>query len=310
MDDMRPDTAGPATPADRRRRRRKNVLVFALFLLCVLSGLAATVLSVNNGRNYVRLVRQLELESYLLPPPPAPRLRIDRQKQLAPAGRYPPWLLAARLERAAGFAAAPTGNAEDHCQSLKSERPAEITFTPTGNEWECMVFVEFGSAEERASLFVQARGTVPDLLRTFRIKLSLTDPTQIAAITQTAMETVDRFGLGLSPESRAYLAEKIAGRAGFSATLENYRVNFAHEFSDERRFNLLFLPRPQTIGCEASAGIPEGHRRAATLPLPIGCLDLRSAIRHEVSVTPDPASPGPDRPPIPTSRPEPGSSGG
>jgi hypothetical protein len=310
MDEMRPDTAGPATPADRRRRRRKNALVFALFLLCVLSGLTATVLSVNNGRNYVRLVRQFKLERYLLPPPPAPRLRIDRQKHLAPAGRYPPWLLAAMLERAAGFAAAPPGDAEDHCLSLKSERPAEVTFTPTGQDWECLAFQEFGAAEERASIFLQARGTVPDLLRTFRIKLSLTDSSQVGTMTQSAIAAVDRFGLALSPESRQYLGDKIAAQVSFSSTLENYRAVFAHEFTDERRFNLLLVPRAQTIGCEGSAGMPEGHRRAVTLPLPIGCLDIQSAVRQAVSPTPDPASPGPDHPPVPTARPEPGSSGG
>src|SRR4051812_35790907 len=99
---MRPgETAGPDTPADHRRRRQRSVLVFGFFLVAVLSALTATILFVNNGRNYRRLARQWGLEHYLLPAPPAPKLRMDHQRHLSPASSYPPWLLTHNLERSA-----------------------------------------------------------------------------------------------------------------------------------------------------------------------------------------------------------------
>ncbi|RWX75767.1 hypothetical protein EPK99_18970 [Neorhizobium lilium] len=283
-------------------------MVFVLILIGVLGALATTVLSVNNGRNYKRVVHQFGLERYLLPPPPAPKLRIGRQKHLSPVGRYPSWLLKAGLERNARFENAPSTDAEERCKSLKTQTTTELTFTPNGRDWECLALEPFGSADDHASIFVQARGTDSDL-RTFRMKLSLTDPTQLAAVTQAAMDMLDHFSLALSPESRQYLADKLARQVKFSSALENYQASFSREFLDDRRFNLLLLPRPQTVNCDA-ADLPTGKARASTFRMTIGCLDFQSKVRAEPDLEPDPASPGPDHPPIPSARPEPGSSGG
>lgn len=251
------------------------MLVFELFLLVVLSTLAITVLSVNNGRNYKRLVRQLGLQDYLLAAPPAPQLRINKQKHLSPAGLYPRRLLSPQIERIDGFERSLSREAEDRCHNLKTRQVAEVTFTPNGDDWECLAFAEFGSAAERASLFIQARGTEPDLLRSFRIKLSLTDESQSAALLNAALDATDRFGLALSPESRAYIKSKLSARTAFTSLLENYKASLSAEFTDDRRFNLLLLPRPQTADCSALASA-NGRVWARTYHLQIGCLDLQS----------------------------------
>ncbi len=321
MNDMRPgEEAGAATPAERRRRRRKNALIFSGFLLVVLTVLATTVLSVNDGRNYKRLVRQVGLEAYLLPQPAPPKLRIDRQRQLRPSASYPPWLMKARLERPAHFAAAPSEDVEERCQGLRTAATTELIFTPSGKDWECVSFEEFGSGDERASVFMQAKGSGPDGLRSFRLKLSPTDPAQATEVIQAALGIIDGFGLSLSPESRQFIADRISTGAKFFALLENYKATFAREFLDNRRFNLVLVPRADTATCDTSAS--GGTReRAITYHSTIGCLDFQSRLRSANAPAPenretapdvtfDPALPDPEHPPVPPSQPAPGSSGG
>ncbi len=309
MDETRPaDDAGAATPADRRRVRRKNLLVFSLFLLVVLSALLSTVLFVNNGRNYKRLVRQYGLEHYLLPPPETPKLRIDRLKRLSPSGRYPVRLLLPGVQPVGRFEAAPTADAEERCEALRTPATTELTYTPNGRDWECLAFEEFGTGSDRASLFLQSKGSEADTIRTFRLKLSFTDASQSTAVIEAAMASIDHFDLSLTPQSRAYIAEKLGTQEKFSSLLENYKASLTREYLDGRRFNLLLLPRTQSVSCETT--LPPAKARAITYALTIACLDVRSRIRTEASVTPDPTLPGPDHPPVPSLRPEPDSSGG
>jgi hypothetical protein len=273
---MRPgEKAGLSTPADLRRRRRKNIFIFGLFLAAMLISLAATVLAVNNGRNYRRLVRQFGLEHYLLPAVPPPRLRVDRQRQIPPQGLYPPRLLQPGLERVAAFQRAPDGSPSESCDNLNVSGKGEADFTTTRGDWECLFYREFGSAPELASLFIQARGSDADNLRTFRIKLSLTDTVQNAAVIKAAVEAVDLFGLSLSAESRAYLSERLTARREFTSVVENYRMTFNREMTDDRRFNLLILPRPPTISCDSSAPAAGAKVHAHTYGLSVGCLALR-----------------------------------
>ncbi|TDK36987.1 hypothetical protein E2F50_08775 [Rhizobium deserti] len=273
---MRPgERAGLLTPADLRRRRRKNVFIFGLVLATVLISLVATVLAVNNGRNYRRLVRQAGLEHYLLPAAPPPRLRVDRQRQIPPRGLYPSRLLQPRLERGATFLAAPDSSPSESCDNLDASGKEEASFKSVQGDWECLFYREFGSAPEPASLFIQARGSEADNLRTFRIKLSLTDSSQDRAVVKAAMESVNLFGLALSPESRAYLSERLPARREFNSVVENYRMTFSREMTDERRFNLLILPRPMTAGCDSTATAAGAGAHAQTYHLSVGCLALR-----------------------------------
>lgn len=269
------DKADILTPADRRRRQRTGTLVFGLSLAVVLAGLATTVLAVNNGRNYQRLVRQFGLEDYLLPSaPPPPSLRVGRQARQRP-GHYPAWLLRAGLERNAVFEKDASLSAEERCDRLKSENGIEPTFTTTDNGWECLFFEEFGSAAEPASFFVHARGTEPDAVRIFRIKLSLLDSLEEHSVLNGAIAALQRFGLPMTPETRAYLAEKISARADFTSIVENYRMSFSREMMDERRYNLLILPYPQAIACGELPSTPPDRDGTPTYRMPVGCLALR-----------------------------------
>ncbi|MBW6420404.1 hypothetical protein KX729_03045 [Rhizobium sp. XQZ8] len=268
------DEAEGLTPADLRRRRRSGVLVFSLFLMVVLAGLAATVLAVNDGRNYRRLVQRLGLEHYFLAPP-TQNIRVGRLKISPPSEHYPPWLIKAGLERAATFEAPETRTAEERCASLKTEKATEATFTPAGNDWECLFFQEFGSASEKASLFVQARGALPDTIRNFRIKLSLVDSTSDQAVIDEATAAIERFGLPMTPETRSYIKEMISTRREFTSIVETYRMTFSKEITDERRYNLLILPRPQTIKCGDAPETQPDSTATSVYRMPVGCLALR-----------------------------------
>ncbi|EUB94940.1 hypothetical protein PMI07_002718 [Rhizobium sp. CF080] len=267
------------TPADRRRRQRSAVLVFGLFLAVVLAVLATTVLAVNNGSNYKRLVRQFALEQYLLPAPPAPPLRIGRQRALPPVEHYPPWLLNAGLERMAVFEKTSALSAEERCELLRDDRGTAPTFTRSGNDWECLFFETFGNAApEPAALFIQARGVEPDIVNSFRIKVSLTDLTMELAVLSEAIGATERFGLPMTPETRSYLIEKLAGRTEFSSIVENYRMTFSREITDARRYNLLILPRRQTASCGEHPSPPPDRWTTPIYHMPVGCLALRNAI--------------------------------
>jgi hypothetical protein len=277
MDYMRPgEKAGLATPADHRRRRRKSIIVFVLFLIAVVGVLAATVLSVNDGRNYERLVRQYGLQKYFPLATTPKTIRIDRRRQLPLKGIYPPWLLRQNLELAATFQRPAPSTAEERCFKLKTDSSKDAGFSSSGNDWECILEEEFGSASERASLFIQARGALPDTLRTFRMKLSLIDPAQERAMLRATVDAIDRFGLMLTPESRAYLAERLAARVEFTSALENYRMTFSREMTDDRRFNLLILPRPATSNCGTAPSTLPDRFGAPRYVMSIACLPLRS----------------------------------
>ncbi|TWF56656.1 DUF6030 family protein [Neorhizobium alkalisoli] len=266
-----------ATPADRRRRRSGGFLVFWLLLVAVLGGLAATVLAVNDGRNYLRLVHQFHLEQYLLPAAPAPDLKINRQRQLSPAIRYPAslypgWLLRASLERATTLRAASGPAMEDRCRQLGGESGPVAEYKARGHEWECNYLRPFGDAPEAASLFVQAKGIVAGELHTFRIKTSFTDPAQDDEVLASAISAIDQFELRLSPESRAYLEDKLRNRVSFKSTLENFRAVFGPEMLDQRRFNLVLVARPATSECRS---VPETALTSITA-VSIACLPLQS----------------------------------
>lgn len=271
------------TPADRRRRQRTGALVFGLSLAIVLGGLATTVLAVNDGRNYRRLVRQFGLEDYLLAVAPPPNLRVSRQNEQNPGRHYPPWLLRASVERNAAFEKAAPLSAEERCGQLRSGKGAEPTFSSTNGDWECLFFEEFGTAAEPASFFVQAKGAEPDVVRIFRLKLNLLDPPVEGSVLDEAIAALQRFGLPMTPETRTYLAEKISARADFTSIVENYRMTFGREMMDERRYNLLILPYPQTIACGEPPSIPPDRDSTSIYRMPVGCLALRTPTQPQSS---------------------------
>ena len=260
------------TPADLRRRQRSGAWVFGLFLVLVLAGLLTTVLAVNDGRNYHRLVSRLGLEDYLLPAIAPKNIRIDRLKQGPVAERYPPWLLAARLERQAKFEKDEPASAEDRCKRLKQDDGPGPQFTNLRTGWECTFFQEFTSAApEHASIFFQAKGPDADTTTSLRVKLNLTDESVEPAVIEAAASAVRRFGLPMTPESRTYIDEMLAARRPFSSGIDDYRMSFGPEGMDPRRYNLVILPRPQQPKCGEQPTDPDESQQYRT---PIACRPL------------------------------------
>jgi hypothetical protein len=265
------------TPADLRRRQGSAIRIVVLFIMVVLAGLAAVVLSVNDARNYRRLIQALGLDQYTLFSLRPANVRIDKQRPLAPAERYPPWLLKATLERQAVFERFDPLPAEERCRRLGEATGAEPEFTNSDKDWECILFKEFGASPSPASFFIQARGQQPDQVRSFRIKLNLTDPQVEPQMLTEAAIALGEFGLPMTPETRTYVVDMLATHREFSSIVENYRMKFAPEMMDPNRYNLLLLPRPQTSECGAEPA-PE-HTGGVLHELSIACLPLRNPVR-------------------------------
>lgn len=263
-----------STPAEQRRRRGGRLFVLAVFLLVVFSGLAATVLFVNEGRNYKRLVRQFGLQTYLLPPPPAPAVRIGRQRRLAASSKQLPRLVRPLAHDTSRLIPPVTTSTEERCQALAGIGGEPPNFLAGANVWECTFFLPLGPGEDPASLFIQAKGVGEDDLRTFRIKLSFTDERHDGALLQTALTTLDGYGLSLTPQSRSYLEARLSARKAFKSDLENYRATFVPEMMDQRRFNLLLVAHPVTTACPVPTPEPARASQRAIVSTRIGCLTL------------------------------------
>lgn len=268
--------ADMATPLMHLRRRKRTAMIFlACLSLCVMT-LGAIILSVNDGRNYRRLMIHLGLTDYLasptIEPPPAPQ-RYRR------TGRLPssltrvidlPIIEPAILLRQNQL------TSEERCAQLAVDGQTQPAYRSSDDEWECIFQRDFGSVPEPSVLFVQVKGeTAGDRMRSFRMKLSLLDPSADALMRDATFQIIDRFSLGLSLESRSYLTGMISERREFSSLVENYRIRFERERGDEQRFNLLLIPRMLTENCDSSHPDGRGRPMQSTILLqPIGCLPL------------------------------------
>jgi hypothetical protein len=264
------------TPAAKRQRRRRGALVFAILLFVVLGALAAVVLTVNDGRNWHRIVKQFGLERYFAAVTPTPPLKIHPQKQVSPSALYPARLLNRRLERSDLFRAQAHLPPAEACDRLKTATGSAPTFTETKGDWECLLSQPFGSAADPASIFVQVKGNASDGLRSFRVKLSQTDPSEERNVLQHALDAIDRFDLDLTPETRGYIAMKMAAKSSFKSFSANYSLSFQREITDGRRFNLIILPRLQTDDCASPPATLPFYPENASVAVPIGCLPLQA----------------------------------
>lgn len=270
------DKAEILTPMMRLRRRRRATTLFITLLAVGLVSLVGIVLAVNDGRNYHRLVIWLGMDDYLARPITAPPPRPLRSHRSALIVDMPKRLTQASVEDNDRFEITPRLSAYERCARMASEGDKQPpTFQANDNEWECLYSKELGSGPSPSVLFIQIKGTSSDAFRTFRLKLSLLDPSQNAATIQLALQAVDRFGLEMMPESRRYLRDRINEGRSFASALANYRIVLEREREDDRRYNILILPLPATAAC-GSAAFPSGGAalNSQITPTPIGCLQI------------------------------------
>lgn len=270
------DKAEALTPLMRLRRKRRAFRIFGALLILVIIVLVGTVLAVNQGRNYNRLVHRLGLNSYLLMQQPAQAEAPLRYRRVSRVAAVPPRLMTPNVGQADRLRSIPSQEAHERCLELASGGTAQPSFQSSGNEWECLLSQEIGSAAEPSVIFIQARGTSPDSFRTFRAKLSLLDPNEDQAVIRRTLDAIERFGLALSPESGRYVEERITGGRDFSSLLENYRIIFERERGEGKRFNLLIVPRTSATICGPPGGGKDGAPlRSTTIATPVGCLGFQ-----------------------------------
>ncbi len=197
---------------------------------------------------------------------------MGRQQQVPPAALYPLRLLDARIEQPDLFRAQPHLPPAESCDRLKTAAGPAPTFTETKGDWECLLSQTFGSAADQASIFVQVKGNAGQGLRSFRVKLSQTDPQEERNVLQNALNAVDRFDLDLTPETRRYIAMKMAAKSGFRSFSANYALSFQREITDDRRFNLIILPRQTDADCDAAPTTAPSGLQLAMVAVPLGCL--------------------------------------
>jgi hypothetical protein len=282
------DKADALTPLMRLRRRRRALRIFGALLILALLLLTSTVLAVNQGRNFHRMVDWLGLENYLKIIQPVASEAPKRYRQSRVAS-FPPHLVLPNIDEAGAFSRFPSQAAYERCRQLSADGSVMASFQASGDDWECVLSRELGSMSDPSVLFIQARGTSPDSFRTFRAKLSLIDPSQDAPLIRLALDSLDRFGLALSPESRRYVEERITMRRNFSSLLENYRITFERERDDEKRFNLLIVPLSTMTSCTLPRIESEGTiMNASIAPMQLGCLSFnRKPFASGQSVQPD-----------------------
>jgi hypothetical protein len=263
------------TPLLRLQRKKRATRIFTALLVMLVALLTGTVLAVNDGRNYHRLIVRLGLADIRLfgSPPPMPA-DDQRYQRITAVPAYPARLLAPSVQRATELDRPRRARtAHERCGELGVTGASPSTFQASGGEWECVFSREMGDGPEPSILFVQAKGTSPTSFRTFRAKLSLLDPNEDEGLIRATLDAMDGFGLALSPESRSYVEEKLSMRRGFSSLLEDHRISFEQEREDERRFNLLITPRQPMADCASPvAHVPGSRLRSTTTAEPVGCL--------------------------------------
>lgn len=272
-----PDTL---TPLMRLRRKRRALWLFGVLLFVGVGLLAGLVLSVNHGRNFERLVAQLDLETYLLPSRQAPPTSQQRYRRPSRLSLVPPRLIAASATETDGFRTSPSLTAQERCLDMGREGAESPSFQEMQDGWECVLSLDLGDTDEPSVIFIQARGASTDTFRTFRAKLSFLAPDQDAALIGLTLDSIDQFGMNLSPESRRYVEDLLVDKRDASSLLENYRIAFEQERGDDRRFNLLITPRPSTAQCpDPSNGIPGARLQSSTFAIPLGCLGVPASSR-------------------------------
>lgn len=277
------DKAELLTPLMRLRRRRRAAKAFGALLAVGLALLFGIVLSVNNGRNYQRLVTWLGMDEYLARPfaaSPPPALRARRTTLLINA---PPRLIRPAAGLHDRLSVLPHLTAHERCERLGEDGPAS-SFQAAGGEWECLFSKELGTTPEPSVIFIQIKGASSSTFRTFRLKLSLLDSAEDGEMFKLVARSIDRFGLEMAPENLHYLYERIRTGRSFSSRFYSYRVSYEREKDDDRRFNLMITQLPETSTCGQSTGAPNGaSMHSSIVRFPLECLPLRQrALSHPI----------------------------
>lgn len=265
------------TPAEQRRRG--GLAVFLLFLLIVILGLCAIILSVHDGRNLRLLATRFHLEAYLSPKLSRKAIEVAPRTRRIREARYPIILLASPILPLGRLQAGTTLSAEDRCRAIRPPEGDPPQFTPTASDWECTLYRHFGDNDDAASIFIQAKGTDADGLQTFRIKLSFTDPPRDSDVLTAALAALHAYPLDLSASENAYIEAHLEGRLPFRSYLENYDMTLMKEMTDPRRYNLLLITRPDKTACPVApppsdVRLPDEPRAIAGRP--IGCFGFEA----------------------------------
>ncbi|MFK4768280.1 DUF6030 family protein [Rhizobium sp. ZW T2_16] len=269
------DKAELLTPLMRLRRRHRAAKAFGALLAVGLALLFGIVLSVNEGRNYQRLVTWLEMDKYLARPfaaSPPPALHARRTTLLIDA---PPRLIRPVAGLRDRLRMLPHRTAHERCERLGEDGLAS-SFQAAGGDWECLFSTQRGTTPEPSVLFIQVKGASSSTFRTFRLKLSLLDPGKDDEMFKLVARSIDRFGIEMAPENLHYLYDRIRTGLSFSSRFDGYRVSYERERDDDRRFNLLITQLPETSTCGQSAVSSNGAAmHSSIVRFPIECLPLQ-----------------------------------
>ncbi len=280
------DKAEFLTPLVRLQRRRRAAKAFGAFLIFGLMLLLGIVLAVNDGRNYRRLVAWVGLEEYLKRPfaaSPPPALKSRRTTLVVDAS---PRLIQPAIGMFDRLSLLPRLTAHERCERIGEDGTAP-SFQAVGGEWECLLSKELGASPEPSVLFIQIKGTSSSTFRTFRAKLNLLDPAYDQEMLRLTVQSIDRFGLELTQESRRYLDSRIKAGNSFSSRLGGYRIRYDRERDDDRRFNLLITQVLAVSACDQPMRMSQGApMRSSTVPFTLECLHLPRS-RSSRSIQPD-----------------------
>lgn len=222
-----------ATSPPRPARRWPLIL----FILVVISAVAATVLLANEQRNLKAFAQALgiPLPEATLRPAPAPRERESRQVS-NPVHRWP-W---------PGFAIAPDliepiSTPADMCSRQAAgaqEVPAFAESQQRG--WECSMLRDRVGANHSASLFLQARGALHEPAHSIRVKFNLADSKLDGDLAAQALAFFRAAAsMPRDPALSEALAKRLTTQSDFYFFAGYQSLTFRQEIGNPGRYNII-----------------------------------------------------------------------
>jgi hypothetical protein len=252
-----------------KMKPRSNNAVLLLALVVVFSGLAAVVLLANGNHNLNRILTALGV------PPVKPHVTAGTFEPVPVEAPKPPVPIIYIPERLMDHPVLPpqdafrrtiTRNRDAICAALQKAGWVGQEWqsgNPGVHGWSCGAEKDIADASDptlmAGSLFVSARGTVPDRVSSVRLKLNFLNGETSGPVLEQAViaagDILSAIGWGDDPE----ILEKLHQLTEFNIKGTGNRISLSKELSDLPRYNFLIVSDPPGIGETGRSSFDDGR---------------------------------------------------
>jgi hypothetical protein len=257
-----------------RTQRKSGRIFFALFALCVLGAIAATVLMANEYRNLNLFLTRLGLEPVVA----TPRERALRPYELRgnriarPKVELPEWMVTPIVPMETRFVRAIRKDPKLLCEALRRSGFANSGWRVGGFDkegWECLSYREFPAEKEGpgipSSAFLSIKGNAETRISSFRIKINLENAGSRKELTGTVIAALKVFLEEVRWEEAPEIFSDILALKEFDIIRFGNRIQLKKEFSETPRYNFLITPDRTR---QRNSYLPDYFDRSRWLPLP------------------------------------------